>query len=113
VRGAARRTDGGAVADGKQLGAITEALDHLLDPLEEPIPANEPARPRAPAVYVRLPAEPSVRRTGVLRSLRKLAARIRWSRSDRFRIPRILARWALLLAVVWGVIWFVSARLPV
>lgn len=106
---------GGAVPPTEHLRAITEALDHLLDPLEDAVPsangspADEAARASAPAVG-RLPAEPIERGYGVRRSLRKLSVRLRWSKRDRFRIPRLIAGWALLVAFFWSVIWFVSSH---
>ena len=86
----------------EQHRAITEALAHLLDPLEETVLEDE--APRAPAAYPRLLVQPD------RAPVRDLVARVRWSDRNRFRIPRLVARWSLLAAFVCGVIWFVSAR---
>ncbi len=95
-------TGGGAVPPTEHLRAIAEALDHLLDPLDDAVPS-------APAVG-RLRAEPIERSHGVRRPLRKLSARLRWSNRDRFRIPRLIVGWVLLVAFFWSVIWFVSTH---
>jgi hypothetical protein len=78
--------------------ALEEALDRLLDPLEEDPPSGNVRPPPLPEL-VRLHDDgPTVR---------DLAVRLRWSERGVFRIPRRVATWALGLAAFWATIWII------
>ena len=78
--------------------ALEEALDRLLDPLEEDPPSGNAPPPPLPEL-VRLHDDgPTVR---------DLAVRLRWSERGVFRIPRRVATWALGLAAFWATIWII------
>jgi hypothetical protein len=89
-----------AAPDAEQLSAVDDVLDHLLDPLEDVVPdpdADERRPPPQPIVYFY--EEPG--------RIRDFAARLRWSQRSWFRIPRLLAGWALVAALFWGALWLV------
>jgi hypothetical protein len=93
--------------DAERLQAVTEALDRLLDPLEDVAPESSSVEERAPA-EAWPPPEPLVlvyENEGG--RVRDFAARMRWSQRGRFRIPRFLARWALVAGAFWGVLWLI------
>ena len=98
-----------AAPEADRRAAVADVLDHLLDPLEDVVPSREaapaeeaaPADPRPPAAPLVLGYEDDVG------SLRDFAARVRWSQRSRFRIPRVLAGWALVAALFWGVLWII------
>jgi hypothetical protein len=98
-----------AAPDAEQLSAVDDALDHLLDPLEEVVPSRGAAPADEAAPTVAWPAaEPFEIDYGDGRaSLRDLAARVRWSDRRRFRLARFVARWGVVAAVFSGVMWVV------
>jgi hypothetical protein len=89
-----------AAPDAEQLSAVDDVLDHLLDPLEDVVPDPDAAERRPPPQpIVFFYEEPG--------GVRDFVARLRWSQRSRFRIPRLLAGWALVAALFLGALWVV------
>ena len=79
--------------------ALEEALDRLLDPLEEDPPSGNGRPPPLPELVPLQDGSPP--------TVRDLAVRLRWSERGVFRIPRRVATWALGLAAFWATIWII------
>jgi hypothetical protein len=94
--------------DAEQLSAVDDVLDHLLDPLEDVVsdPDAAPEDEAAPAERWP-PPQPIVLDYAEGGGVRDFAARVRWSQRSRFRIPRLLAGWALVATLFWGVVWLI------
>jgi hypothetical protein len=93
-----------AAPDEEQLSAVTDVLEHLLDPLEDVLPGQGVAPfDEAASAGPWLILEPYERRGRI----REFVARLRWSERNCFRIPRFLARWAFVTAAFWGVVWLI------
>ncbi|CAN5295461.1 hypothetical protein BH18ACT12_BH18ACT12_01350 [soil metagenome] len=80
---------------------VTEALDHLLEPLDL-LQQDLESRPE-PGWDVPLAGD----RTGdgLIGALTRFRIRLRWSQRPRYRIPRLVIAWTFLSLVVVGVIW--------
>ena len=110
--------------DAEQVSAVEEVLDHLLDPLEDVLAsrggtASEDAAPASPASgnggapdepWTAL--EPLVVRYDGGNWLRDLPARVRWSDEALFRIPRLIARWTVVVAAFAGAVWLILSAGP-
>jgi hypothetical protein len=93
--------------DAEQLSAVDDVLDHLLDPLEDVV-----SDPDAAAEDEAAPVEPWPPPQPIVLDyagggVRDFAARVRWSQRNRFRIPRLLAGWALAGVLFCGVVWLI------
>lgn len=111
---------GGGAGRDERTSAIEEVLDHLLDPLEDLVPSADPpppaeeeeeaAAPAAPAL-ADLEPDPWLATVPLVYdgrgSVRDFLARVRWSERGCFRIPRLLARYALAAALFCSAIWLV------
>ena len=80
---------------------MTEALDHLLEPLDL-LQQDFESRP-APGWHVPVAGE----RTGdgLAGALTRFRIRLRWSQRLRYRIPRLLIAWTFLSLAVIGIVW--------
>jgi hypothetical protein len=108
---------GGAVAESEHLRAIAEALDHLLDPLEDALPGPN-GSPRRDGVRVGAavdrprPTRRVYRAASTCPSFRTVSDRVRWSNRGPFRATRLIVAWALLVGFFLTATWLVSSRVP-
>jgi hypothetical protein len=80
---------------------VTEALDHLLEPLDL-LQQDFESRPE-PGWEVPLAGD----RTGdrLIGAVTRFRTRLRWSEQLRYRIPRLVIAWTSLSLVVICVVW--------
>jgi hypothetical protein len=82
-------------------GPVTEALDHLLEPLD--LLQQDFASRREPGWDVPLAGDRTG--NGLIGAVTRFRTRLRWSHRLRYRIPRLVIAWTSLSLVVICVVW--------